>query len=228
LEEDIDRMLDQYEYLMRQKFSVYFDGNPDAFTKGKNLLSFTMALELTERFLKHEKKELQASYNKSLQIESLEERLEEQLELEIFEETKAIKVKGFVDRIDQLDGRLRIIDYKTGKVNAADVGKKPGKNEVLDVNYLVQLSKKNKHFFQLMVYCFLYQKKYSVCPATSAIISLVNLKDSPFFIEKGELSMNELVELFPEVLSVLVEEIYDPEIPFAHKDAYRSYCQYCE
>jgi len=173
---------EKVEYLMRQKFSVYFDGNPDAFTKGKNLLSFTMALELTERFLKHEKKELQASYNKSLQIESLEERLEEQLELEIFEETKAIKVKGFVDRIDQLDGRLRIIDYKTGKVNAADVGKKPGKSEVLDVNYLVQLSKKNKHFFQLMVYCFLYQKKYSVCPATSAIISLVNLKDSPFFI----------------------------------------------
>ena len=228
LEEDLNRMLEQYEYLMRQKFSVYFDGNPEAFTKGKNLLSFTMALELTERFLKHEKKELQASYNKSLQIESLEERLEAQLELDIFDDRKTVKVKGFVDRIDQMDGRLRIIDYKTGKVNAGDVGKKPGKSEVLDVNYLVQLSKNNKHFFQLMVYCFLYQHKYGVSPATSAIISLVNLKDSPFFIEMGDLSINELVELFPNVLKVLVEEIYDPEIPFTHTDAYRSYCQYCE
>jgi len=225
--EDIDLMLKKYEYLLRQVFSEHFKGNPEAFETGKNYLSFSMAMELTERFLKFEKKKLLEAGNRPVFIEALEEEFAHVLELEIHGKVRAIRLKGFADRVDSWDGKIRIVDYKTGKVEEGDVGAKQVTFSGTPVEALLDLSKKSKHFFQLMVYNYLYFQKYGVVPEQSAIISFVKLHDSPFNIQPGQLRMEEVVEHFPEVFRQLLEELYDPETPFVHTDAYFNYCAYC-
>lgn len=225
--EDVERMEKNYEHLMRKKFSDFFEGKVDAFLKGKNYLSFTMALELTKRFLGMEKKHLLESKH-GIAIEALEERFEIDIEVEVYGKSKKIKLKGFADRIDSINDEIRIVDYKTGKVKIEDVGKSvQSRFAGTDEELLVYLSKECKHFFQLMLYSFLYYKKYHRIPKESAIISLVNLNESPFRMNAKGMEIAKIIELFPTVLGLLLEEIYNPDVPFTHTQEHFSYCVYC-
>jgi ATP-dependent helicase/DNAse subunit B len=225
---DIEQMEKSYELLMSDSFSRFFGGQPDAYLKGKNYLSFTMALELTKRFLKHEKSFIQNT-GKSIAIEALEEKLEHSLEIDIFGTKKTVKLKGFADRIDSIDDEIRIIDYKTGKVDKSDVGKSYSrpKWEGTDEELLVKLSIDCKHFFQLMTYTYLYYKKHHRIVAESSIVSLVNISESPFVMNAKDLSNARIIELFPDVLARLIEQIYDSNTPFIHSEEYFNYCMYC-
>ena len=226
---DIEHMEKSYELLMSESFSRFFGGQPDAYLKGKNYLSFTMALELTKRFLKHEKSIIKKT-GKAIAIEALEEKLEDTLEIEIFGTKKTVKLKGFADRVDSIDDEIRIIDYKTGKVDKSDVGKsfsRP-KWEGTDEELLVKLSIECKHFFQLMTYTYLYYKKHHRIVAESSIVSLVNISESPFVMNAKDLTNARIIELFPTVLAKLLEQIYDTDTPFEHTEEYFSYCLYCK
>lgn len=224
--EDIDQMIKAYPLEMRKQFSLHFQGDAEAFSKGKNYLSFTMALELTKRFFDFERKRVLELNNVGVKIVALEERFEQQLTIQVFGEAKEIKLNGVIDRIDEMNDEIYIWDYKTGKVDIKDVGKS-SKNSEDKVEYLVESSKNSKHFFQLMLYCFLYYMRFHRIPKSSAIISLVNIKNSPFHLNTETVSIAEMIELFPEVLGKIIEEIYDPTIEFTHKDEYFSYCAYC-
>lgn len=230
--EDIDKMLKNCELLLRKKFSEHFNNDPEAFEKGKNFLSFSMAHELTKRFLKFEKKKLLTHVNSPFFIEALEEEFVEIIEVEVAGKIRKIKLKGFADRIDSLNGKIRIVDYKTGNVKSEDVGKNPSKKDLenvdpTDATLLVEYCLKSKHFFQLLVYNFLYFKKYNVIPESSAIISFVKLNESPFTIRLGNYEMQTAIQLFPEVLRLLLDEIYDADVPFTHTSDFFNYCDYC-
>jgi len=226
--EDVEHMLKKYESLLREKFSKHFNNDPQAFETGKNFLSFSMALELTERFLRFEKEKLLAHGNAPVFIEALEQEFVHTMELEVAGKMRTIRLKGFADRIDSWDGKIRIVDYKTGRVESSDTGAPLARFDGTVTEGLFELSKKSRHFFQLMVYNFLYFKEYGIVPYESAIISFVKLHDSPFSIQPGKYSMQEVVDHFPEVMRLLLEEIYDPEQPFEHNtDAYVNYCAYC-
>ena len=61
-------------------------------------------------------------------------------------------MKGRVDRVDELGDVLRIIDYKTGKVSKGEV-------TFFKWGELTENKKKEKAF-QLLMYAYLYLKKY--------------------------------------------------------------------
>lgn len=228
--EDLDAMLKTYEHEIRKKFSAHFNQEPEAYEKGKNYLSFSMALELTERFLKHERNFLLELNNRPVFIEGLEQSLSCDLELEIGGKIRHVTLKGNIDRIDSVDGNIRIVDYKTGKVSSDDVGpkEKATKKYETNIDAFVDWSKNKKHFFQLMVYNYLYYRHTGRIADSSAIVSFINLKEGPFELFLGKYSVQELVTVFPEVLTRLIGEIYDPEIDFEHKKAgHVSYCAYC-
>lgn len=226
--EDIDRMIKNYDLLLQKKFSAHFNNDPRAFETGKNYLSFSMAKELTERFLQYEKRALIALNNRPFFIEGLEQEFNETLEVEVAGKMRRIKLKGFADRIDSTDGMIRIVDYKTGKVEKNDVGMNIEMYDGEEAQGLFELCKKSKHFFQLLVYNYLYFSKYKVVPENCAIISFVKLEESPFDITLGEYDMQRAIFYFKDVLTLLLEEIYDVSTPFMHntKD-YFSYCEYC-
>jgi len=220
---DIDKMLKHYTYEIDQQFYKHFNQDKEAYSKGKNLLSYKMALELTERFLKKEK-EFLVQQTTPVFIESLERELRANVEINVLGETKQVHLKGFVDRIDSIDGKYRIIDYKSGKVKKEDTST----NKKIDLEGLIKGCLGKKHVLQLIMYCYLFRENFGVLPREASIISFINIQDGVLPLETGNMELAEVVDLFPSILEAIINEVYDPEVPFSHNyDAQFSYCAYC-
>ena len=183
-----------------------------------------MAIELTKRFLEKEK-EFLMEQTTPVFIESLERELRADVEIEVLGVKKKVHLKGFVDRIDSIDGKVRIIDYKSGKVKKEDTSTIKKK---VDLEALVNNSLKKKHVLQLLMYCYLFKVNLGELPREASIISFINIQDGALPLETGDMALAEVVELFPTILEAIINEIYDVEVPFAHDDSKQfSYCAYC-
>lgn len=219
---DVDEMLGKYEMMIRGQFMKRYNGDEKAFTSGKNLLSFKMALELTKRFLESEKAFLMKQKDPVF-IEYLELELRSTLSLLVNGEEKEIQLKGFIDRIDSVGDKIRIIDYKTGKVAEDEV------KIALNSEDLLNSFAKPKHGVQLSMYSYLYRSAFNQLPDEVALHSLIKLKDGIFSLRgKKEETLEEITDAFPQFIEQLLNEMYDVSIPFEHEKAWASYCLYCE
>ena len=173
---------------------------------GKNLLVRETLVGMLRNFLRKEKSELA---NAKVQLKSLEEELE--CEIQISADIK-VKLKGVADRIDVFNGETRIIDYKTGAVQSTELRFK-------DWDELVQPDTKNKSF-QLMMYAYLYMENHpEVEESTPAIISLRDVNQWPMRLNYGRnqgIDSNNLTD-FRKILTSLLAEIFDPQTPFQEK-----------
>ena len=221
---DIDKMLKHYEHEINKQFYNHFNQDKDAYSVGKNFLSYKMALELTKRFLEKEK-EFLMEQTSPVFIESLERELRADIEIEALGVKKKVHLKGFVDRIDSIDGKVRIIDYKSGKVKKDDTNTIKKK---VDLEALVNNSLKKKHVLQLLMYCYLFKVNFGELPREASIISFINIQDGVLPLETGDMELAEAVDLFPSVIEAIINGIYDTEVPFSHDDSVQfSYCAYC-
>ena len=221
---DIDLMLQKYEALIRNEFLKHFDDDASAFESGKNLLSFRMATELTKRIIEEERKFL-LTQTAPVFIEYIEIEMHAQVNITVNGQPKTIALKGFIDRIDSVNGKIRIIDYKSGKVKSEDVsmcGYDPDTS-------LIDYFSSTKHAIQLALYTLLYQQNSGQFPESANIYSLVNLKGGLFPLQSNSLDYTEITLLFEAFLQEVVNQLYDKEIPFFHQvKGHRSYCQYCD
>ncbi len=221
---DIDRMLKEFPMYLENEFLNHFNKDKAAFSSGKNLLSFQMANELTKRFLESER-EFLLKQTEPVFIEYLEVELIEPIELEINGSKKSFKLKGLIDRVDSIGGKIRIVDYKSGKVKDEDVFVKIGKS---DDDYYKKFTT-TKHALQLTMYSYLYRSRYGVLPTEVGIYSLINISNGFFALDTNKgMTLEEITEAFPEVLQELFSEMYDTEIPFEHTIQQFSYCNYCK
>jgi RecB family exonuclease len=218
---DIDGMLKRYELLIREQFMQRYNGDEKAFTSGKNLLSFNMALELTRKFLESEKKFI-SEQKEPVFIEYLELEIKQPIEINVGGVKKSINLKGFIDRIDSIGSHIRIIDYKTGKVDASEVKIK------LEDNLLKSFSTP-KHAVQMAMYSFLYRSRFNETPGEVSLCSLIKLKDGMQSLKGGNTeTLSDITDNFTAFLEQLFEEIYDTSKPFEHIGGWNSYCSYCE
>lgn len=231
LPEDIDQMLKTYGPILQKEFIAHFDKHKEYLETGKNFLSLTVADHLVKSILKAQKEELISNPTAQLFIEEVEGEFTKELNIQLEKSEKLVKFVGFIDRIDNFEDEVRIIDYKSGTCNTDKV-KIPstrGGNSPQDV--LLNVLSKKHYVFQLLVYNMLYKARYpqKPYPGKTGILSMVNLKDGIFFLDnklKEAASMDDLMELFEECLQQIIAEIYDETIPFEHNpDA--QYCQYC-
>ena len=221
---DVEKMLKEFELIVYQQFMEHFNNDKDAFMKGKNLLSYKMALELTERFLKAEVKFL-ASQKELVFIEALESKFEHTVDVEVRGELKKVKLRGFIDRIDKVGDKIRIIDYKSGKVSKTDVDfrAKDIEEEQIAESFM---NTTRKHLLQLTQYAYLYYQENGVIPESS-IISFISENFKPFVLHGKKLNLEEVIKNYPIYLGYILSEMYDEEKPFMHDEGYFSYCQYC-
>jgi ATP-dependent helicase/nuclease subunit B len=221
---DIQKMLTCYEQLITFQFLKHFNQDKKAFSSGKNLLSYHMALELTRRILEQEKRFLERQ-TEPVFIEYLEAELSTDIALEMNGVTKSLHFKGVIDRIDSVGGKLRIIDYKSGKVNDSDVTFSDVKDESLLIDYF----NKGKYVLQLTMYCYLFQQHFGKLPDEASIYSLINISEGPFPLKSKSKQLSEIVAYFPDFITLLFREIYAVEIPFEHKSAGSyNFCAYCD
>lgn len=220
---DVEKMLKKYPIILHQEFMRHFNQQEAAFKKGKNLLSYKMAMELTERFLKSEISFL-SKQAEPVFIEALEKEYESIVEVEVFGHVKQVSLRGIIDRIDSVGDQIRIVDYKTGRVQRTDVELRRSDAIPADI---VESMEKKKHVLQLLQYAYLYQQNEGKT-ALPAIISLVSGKSEPFHLDLKSIDLEDAINDFPKYLEVILHEVYDTDILFSHRDSgFFSYCKYC-
>lgn len=174
--------------------------------KGKNYLAYEVAKRNVHNFLLQER----ISIEKGDTIKILN--LEADLECEIFSSKLPypIKIAGKVDRIEERNGKIRIVDYKTGKVEAKS----------LKIDTFEGLTSEIKHdkIIQLLCYALMYEKEIDANnkPLEVGIISFKNLKSGflPFMFNKKEDIDGEVLSNFKEEIITLIGEILNPENNF--------------
>jgi hypothetical protein len=130
-------------------------------------------------------------------------------------------LKGTIDRVDRVNGKLRIIDYKTGRVEASkELGFKSWDDFVEE--------KHTGKAFQLLMYAWLYHQENIVdepnCESgifslrsMSAGLQCFNLRESSK--EPMNCSIDEeMLTLFEQLLFKTISAIFDRESDFVQTD----------
>ena len=194
--------------VLKQFKLVYKEGE---IKKGRNLLAFEVAKRNVSNFLKLELDSIQNG--ETIQIIALEKTFERELTHPSL--PFPVLIKGNVDRIELRNGKIRIIDYKTGKVEKTNVVLKSWKGLTQEL--------KNDKIIQVLAYAFMFEHEAAGLPIEAGIISFKNLKSGflPFgFKEDKELNIIVTVEIlnnYLEEIVLLLNEIFDITIPFEEK-----------
>ena len=194
--------------VLRQFKLVYKEGE---IKKGRNLLAFEVAKRNISNFLKVELESIKNG--DAIKILALEQRFERILEHPSL--PFPVKIGGSVDRIEERDGKIRIIDYKTGKVEKGSITLKSWKDLTKDI--------KNDKIIQILAYAYMYENEAKRKPVEVGIISFKNLKSGflPFNFkeEKVETTVieDDTLNNYLEQMVLLLDEILDMNIPFEEK-----------
>lgn len=187
--------------------------NSDKEKIGKNLLAFEVAKRNVYHFLEEELSKLKEGDD----ILLLE--LETELTYTLVDDRLPypINLFGFVDRIEERNGVIRVIDYKSGKVESNNVKLSNWEGLTLDL--------KNDKIIQLLCYALMYTKNNPNQSVEAGIYSFKNRKEGFLFfgVREGRNEVNheitqETLALFKEELVTLLLEILNPDIDFIENE----------
>jgi hypothetical protein len=139
-----------------------------------------------------------------------------------------VNIKGFIDRVDEKDRTIRILDYKTGDE------KREFKN--LEDVFSHDNSKRNSYVLQTMLYGLYYSEiepDKIIEPGLYFIRNATQDDFSTHLIHKQEknnstpvTNFNNWKDEFNNCLTACIEEIFNPEIPFFQTTEIEN-CKYC-
>ena len=170
--------------------------------RGKNVIIVETAKKYVERVIDADLNELDKG--NSIKIISIEIEFSSILN----DNLKEYKIRGKIDRIDELNGELRIIDYKTGKKLYK------GNLEVKEISEIRK--EKGIYNLQLLFYMIGIYKKINAKFLKSGIISLKNINDGvleSIYEGKSRLSI-ENIKTYEKELIKMINEILDKDILF--------------
>lgn len=153
------------------------------------------------------------------------------LERKYFWELNGFKFNGTVDRLDSFTpGVVRIVDYKTGKVEKTDVDiNDDNALEITDTMFGDDNTKRPSIAFQLFLYDE-FVKEHDEKDGVEGV-SYVNsiYSVSKLFTDKVlDVPVNELFnETVKKRLDGMLADLVDPDIPFTRTDD-RKTCSYCD
>ena len=141
-----------------------------------------------------------------------------------------IRLKGFIDRVDEVRDAIRIIDYKSGS----------GTTTFSSIESLFNKEEKDraKAVMQVFMYCWMYahlteNKGKTIQPGIYCVRSLFADPFDPSVYHRIERGKSEKVEdfsgyaqAFEEGLRGCLDEIFNPEIPFTQTPTGKA-CSYC-
>jgi hypothetical protein len=178
--------------------------------RGKNLIALNVMEKYIESFLNVELRRIQAH---EVRILGIEQKLTREL-TNIPGCSVPVCIKGTVDRIETVDGELRIVDYKTGTVA-------PSNLRISDWAALCEDPKKSKAF-QVLCYAWLIQGERDMANSNfrAGVFSFKNFKSGFqwFGVKTAHNAQDELITRavlgqFQETLESLVAELFNTKIP---------------
>lgn len=215
--------LDHLPQLMDREFHDYFMHGRD--TEGRNHFYHSVAETQLRSLLQKEIALLEQGH--SIEIVAVEQMIEPPCLLGHTPDGHPVRLRGKVDRIDRFDGRLRIIDYKTGRLENSEISFKSTSNRKGEV---VIPGK----WFQLMCYALLYARSL---PASHSPLSTFSVGIYPLRNLQSDVRLatwdgsaditSAMLDDFEQRLRELCLELLDPAVPFraaTRKEA----CRYCD
>jgi ATP-dependent helicase/nuclease subunit B len=170
---------------------------------GRNLLMLEMAKQYVRSFLRFDANDLRENGPvKLLYLESFLARVESI-------GGESVRLIGYADRIDQRNGIVRIIDYKSGRVEANKLNYAPD---------LVPTDQKLDKALQLAIYKYIYAANHNLedDQVEAYIFSMKNFTEG--YLPLKQKDHTQVLESLPEVLSVIVGEIMDRSLRFEHRE----------
>lgn len=205
-EQDLIPLLENSESALKHSFEKEY-GKGD-FLRGKNHLVYKIAHSFIQNVI-HSDREI--SKNNEFVIHGLEHKMDTVFQLS---GGKEVKLKGVIDRIDEVNGVKRIIDFKTGGVEERALAVNSDKLEKVfsDARFAKAM--------QLIFYAHLYfgnrqdlNVQFGIYPLKSPKKGLIPLK-----LDGEKIFDSEILLLTREHLSHLIREILNPEVPFVEKE----------
>lgn len=188
---------------------LYRHGRP---TEGRNRFLYSVAESQVRHILTKEIDLIQGGSR--IEIVALEQELSMPI-------ADGVSLSGVVDRIDRVDGRMRVVDYKTGSVVDKDIAVKTA-----DLDDGKPMPGK---WFQLMCYALLYSHAHPLGePLLSGIYPLRSLRSDVRLATtdgRPEITAESLND-FRGRLGAVVAELMDPAVPFAPPQQ-PSGCSFC-
>jgi len=198
---------------VKKQFRESFKGGD--YSKGKNLIIFEVAKRFVLNFINFEIDEIRNGNEiKILQIES-----NLSIQLDILELDFPVKIHGKVDRVDEFNGTLRVIDYKSGRVGQSDLNIVNWEDVTTDYKY--------SKIIQVLAYALMIYDDKSFENAEAGIISFKNLnngflnfakKEKPGRSPRNVIITKDVLDEYTIQLKKLILEICNKEIPFTEKE----------
>ncbi len=184
---------------------------------GKEILGMEVVRQFINSILEYDKQFL------PLKIVGLEQNFQLEYPIEVGLQKVSVNLNGIIDRIDQVENVIRIVDYKTGNCD-------------LNVKLISDLfnrgsAKRPKEAFQVLMYCEFF------CSKISATEDLVPSLFRPGRFRSGDhdhrvqldgknIFFSEIRNDFNDGLKIVLEELFNPEIPFDQCEDEQN-CRYC-
>ena len=210
--EYLKAQLKKLDKIVKNQFKIIY--NNGQFKSGKNLIILEVAIKYISDFIKIEIESI--SSGNSIQIIGIEEDFNVKFQSEKFKDE--INLKGQIDRIDNFNGKLRIIDYKTGKkIEKRELNLSNWENLEMDYD-------KIKNWFQLLFYAYAYNMTNNQnLPTEVGIISFKNLKSGLLKFNFGtrfdnkSIINDDILKNYKILLENILTEIMDSNMSFVEK-----------
>ena len=210
--EYLKAQLKKLDKIVKNQFKIIY--NNGQFKSGKNLIILEVAIKYISDFIKIEIESI--SSGNIIQIIGIEEDFNVKFQSEKFKDE--INLKGQIDRIDNFNGKLRIIDYKTGKkIEKKELNLSNWENLEMDYD-------KIKNWFQLLFYAYAYNMTNNQnLPTEVGIISFKNLKSGLLKFNFGtrfdnkSIINDDILKNYKILLENILTEIMDSNMSFVEK-----------
>ena len=206
-ESDIEDLKPKIDEAIKEAISK-LKHQPELYERGMNYIHKSMAAKVVEHILDYDLGLIKAG--NSLEIISLENGINAEFLLD--ENGEKINFVGYIDRIDRLNGVVRVIDFKTAK--AKNLSMKPKEEKLEDF----MSSADSKQALQLSIYAYmvLYNEKFSVNQLQCGIWSFAEIGKGvqTLKIYDDENIDNENISVCMNSIKNIILEILNPEIPF--------------
>ena len=163
--------------------------------------------------------------NGSFRVHGLEKGYQVGIPVSTSTGVREVALGGYIDRVDEKDGVIRLIDYKTGKDD----------KKVASIASLFerQDKKRNKAAMQTLLYAYFFQfqnpdNRRPLKPAIFNIKEIYNPKFNPF-LTLGDTEIQDYFQFqaeFESGLKGLLAELFDPNVPFDQTEDVKK-CEYC-
>ena len=203
---DLKEVLQNINKTLKNSFSA----NNELFNSGKNLILFEVIKSGIRVLIQNELNDLNSG--SKIKIIALEKPIKGTLNLK---NSTKVSITGVIDRIDEKNGVVRIIDYKTGLVSSSNL-------TIKDMGLICSDTLRTKAM-QLMCYVWMYHKSTRCEKISAGIISFRNLSNGTMKL-KIKNSQTDLIDSssivsFERELKGLISEIMDPKINFKDSEA---------